>query len=257
MTGGTFTKTYATEAERVRAQHNHEWLSHHAAPMTVPPITGSGPGKLTFAWTDGRHAEPRDLEQLARHLGACHEAAWRSTLHKARLTTAYVSDGHVLASFIGPRATALCERFRVGYVASAQALDATLALLHRTADRPAAFYKDTNPRNILIPASGPPVTVDTDDLTLAPFAYDLAKLVVTLSMTYGQLPVALIDRALTAYNTAAAAHHARLGEITLTQLMEYAELHGILTAPYVGRGGYRRPWPHVRPTPTPRSPTCP
>lgn len=256
MTGRTYTKAYASEARRVTAQRNHEWLSRHAGPMALPPITGSRLRELAFVWADGRYAEPRDLEPVARHLGSCHEAAWRSSLHKARLTTAYVSDGHALAAFVGPRAAALCRRFREGHIASGKALAAALTLLNRTADRPVAFYKDANPRNILIPRSGPPVTVDTDDLTLAPFGYDLAKLVVTLSMTYGSLPVALIDEALTAYNSAAATHHPQLGRTTLTQLMEYAELHGILTAPYLGRGGYRWPWTRVRPTPTPRRRTC-
>ncbi|MGP4083736.1 phosphotransferase [Streptomyces sp. KR55] len=256
MTGRTFTKAYATEVKRVTAQRNHEWLSRHAEPMVLPPITGSRLRELTFAWVDGRHVKPRDLKRVARHLGSCHEAAWRRSLHQARLTTAYVSDGHVLAGFVGPRATALCQRFRDGYITSARALDATLTLLHRTADRPAAFYKDCNPRNILITLSGPPVTIDTDDLTLAPFGYDLAKLVVTLSMTHGPLPADLIDQALTAYNSAAAAHHPQLGQTTLTQLMEYAELHGILAAPYLGRGGYRWSWTRVRPTSTPRRKTC-
>ena len=44
------------------------------------------------------------------------------------------------------------------------------------ADGPAAFYKDANPRNFLITPAGHPVTIDFDDLTLAPFGYDLAKL---------------------------------------------------------------------------------
>ncbi|WP_443060261.1 phosphotransferase [Streptomyces sp. NBC_00444] len=242
--------------KRAAAQRNHEWLSRHAGPMTLPALIGARPRALTLAWADGRHVEPRDLERVARHLGSCHEAAWRSSLHTARLTTAHVGNDHVVADFVSLRAAALRRRFRSGYLASARTLDATLTLLHRTTDRPAAFYKDTNPRNILITASGPPVTVDTDDLTLAPFGYDLAKLVVTLSMTYGPLPVALIDQALTAYNSAAAEHHSQLGQTTLTQLMEYAELHGILTAPYLGRGGYRQPWTRVRPTPTPRRLTC-
>jgi aminoglycoside phosphotransferase (APT) family kinase protein len=254
MTGRTFTKVYATEAKRETAQRNHEWLSRHAGPMALPPITGSRSRKLTLAWVDGRYAEPRDLERVARHLGSCHAAAWGNSLHKARLTTAFVSDGQVLAGFVGPRAAALCRRFREGHVTSARALDAALALVHRAAGCPVAFYKDTNPRNILITPSGPPVTIDTDDLTLAPFGYDLAKLVVTLSMTHGPLPVDLVERALTAYNSAAAAHHQQLGRTTLTRFMEYAELHGILTAPYLGRGGYRWPWTRVRPTP--RRPAC-
>lgn len=256
MTGRTFTKAYATEAQRVRAQRNHEWLSCHAEPMALPPITGSRARELTFTWVDGRHPEPRDLERVAQHLGSCHGSAWHSCLHKARLTKTYVSDGHVLEGFVGPRAATLCQRFHEGHIASAQALDATFTLLLKSVGRPAAFYKDSNPRNILITPAGPLVTIDTDDLTLAPFGYDLAKLVVTLSMTHGPLEVQQVNRALTAYNSAAAAHHPQLGRTTLTQLMEYAELHGFLTAPYLGRGGYRRPWTRVRPTPTPRRPAC-
>jgi len=56
----------------------------------------------------------------------------------------------------------------------------------------------------LITPDGLPVTIDFDDLTLAPFGYDLAKLVVTLAMTYGELPGEQIAAALFAYNTDAA-----------------------------------------------------
>jgi hypothetical protein len=254
MTARTFTKTYATKSKRATAERNHEWLRRHVTPMTLPSITGARQKELTFEWIDGRYVEPRDLERVAQHLGSCHAAAWRSELHRARLTTAYVSDGQVLAAFIAPRASALVRRFRDGHIASSRALDAILTLLHRTADRPVTFYKDTNPRNLLITTSGRPITIDTDDLTLAPFGYDLAKLVVTLSMTHGPLPDDLVKRTLAAYNAAAATHHPRLGRTTHTQLMEYAELHGFLTAPYLGRGGYRWPWTHVRPTP--RRPIC-
>ncbi|KPI15677.1 aminoglycoside phosphotransferase [Actinobacteria bacterium OK074] len=267
MTGRTFTKAYTTEALRAKAERNHAWLDRHALPMKLPRITASGPRELTFAWAEGRHAIPGDLERLAAHLGSCHAAAWCSTLHKAKLTARYEPDGQddpVLPAFIGPRAAALCQRFRTGHIAGTQSLDAALTLLHRTAYRPAAFYKDSNPRNFVVPTRGPLITVDTDDLTLAPFGYDLAKLIVTLSMTYGPLPNEDVEGALAAYNAAAAQlHHPHLGSTTLTQLMEYAELHGILTAPYIGRGGYRWPWTRVRPTPTPRTPqpprsrTCP
>ena len=39
-------------------------------------------------------------------------------------------------------------------------------------------------RNVLVTPSGPAL-VDFDDLTLAPFGYDLAKLVVSTAMTFG------------------------------------------------------------------------
>ena len=44
-------------------------------------------------------------------------------------------------------------------------------------------------------ATGPAI-VDFDDLTLAPFGYDLAKLVVSTAMTHGPLPAEAITAAL-------------------------------------------------------------
>jgi hypothetical protein len=60
--------------------------------------------------------------------------------------------------------------------------------------------------NILITSIGRPVTVDIDDLTLAPFGYDLVKLVVTLAMTHGRLPGNALGRALGAAPTATSSH---------------------------------------------------
>ncbi len=91
-----------------------------------------------------------------------------------------------------------------------------------------------------------PVTVDFDDLTLAPFGYDLAKLVVSLSMTYGALGSARITAALDAYNTATR-HLPGVMPVTREQLMAWAEIHHILTSRYLGRAGYRHSWHAVRP----------
>jgi hypothetical protein len=77
---------------------------------------------------------------------------------------------------------------------------------------PAAFYKDSNPRNFLITGDGTIFAVDTDDLTLAPFGYDLAKLIATLTMTYGEIGPAGIETAREIYNRAAARHDATTRE---------------------------------------------
>lgn len=118
------------------------------------------------------------------------------------------------------------------------------AVLDRVGD-PVAFYKDPNIRNYL--ADGNEVAVvDFDDLTLAPFGYDLAGLVVTASMTYGRLADRSITRCLRAYRVAVAPQICSFGD-----LKRYAELHHLMLLRYLGRNGYRHPWPTVRPWPDP------
>jgi Ser/Thr protein kinase RdoA (MazF antagonist) len=92
-----------------------------------------------------------------------------------------------------------------------------------------------------------PVTIDFDDLTLAPFGYDLAKLTVTLAMTNGPLPAWQITAALDAYNTAAAAGCPQAAAVTWEQLMTWAEIHHILTSRYKDRSGYQHSWHDLRP----------
>src|SRR6266536_3346157 len=120
------------------------------------------------------------------------------------------------------------------------------ALRHARLDR--AYPTDAGH---LITADGP-IIVDADDLALAPFGYDLAKLVVTLAMTHGPLSTAAIHQALDAYNQAACRHHRGLGRVGLPTLLAWAEIHHILTSPYLGRDGYRHGWHTLRPTVQPR-----
>ena len=143
---------------------------------------------------------------LATHLGDVHGSAYVTELHQARLNQPYCAmRGHMLPSFPHRRVDAVARELHAGNVPGNGLISVARAQrLLAEADGPAAFYKDANPRNFLITPDGLPVTVDFDDLTLAPFGYDLAKLVVTLAMTYGALPGEQIAAALTAYNTAAA-----------------------------------------------------
>jgi len=115
------------------------------------------------------------------------------------------------------------------------------------ADGPAAFYKDANPRNFLITPDGTPVTIDFDHLTLAPLGYDLAKLIVTTAMTHGPLPATGIAQALDAYNTAVRQHTATV-PVTWDELMNWAEIHHILTTRYASDGRYPHLWNEVRPS---------
>jgi Ser/Thr protein kinase RdoA (MazF antagonist) len=116
------------------------------------------------------------------------------------------------------------------------------------ADGPTAFYKDANPRDFLITPDGIPITIDFDDLTLAPFGYDLAKLIVTLAMTHGPVPATAIAEALNAYNSAAASQHTALTLVTWDKLMDWAEIHHVLTARYAADGRYPYHWNQTRPS---------
>jgi hypothetical protein len=118
------------------------------------------------------------------------------------------------------------------------------------ADGPPAFYKDANPRNFLITPAGELVTIDFDDLTLAPLGDDLAKLVVCLAMTYGPLPTALAAGALAAYNTSAARYSASR-EVTWPELMNWAEIHYILTSRHAADPRYPFKWDKARPSSPP------
>ena len=142
--------------------------------------------------------------------------------------------GHEIPGFLGKRLAATARELESGRVPGAAfSAGEARALLHGACGGPAAFYKDANRRNFLITPAGP-VTVDFDDLTLAPFGYDLAKLVVSLSMTYGALGSARITAALGAYN-AATRHLPAVMPVTREQLMAWAEIHHILTSRYLGR----------------------
>ncbi|MEV4941456.1 phosphotransferase [Streptomyces zaomyceticus] len=234
-----FTKRYETAAQVASAARHHAWLAEHARPLRLPALTVIGPTTLTYEWIDGRPARTEDLPALAGLLGDAHGAAWTTDLRPTSLTTPHrFRDGIVFGDYIGPRQTALRRRLERGYLPDRVALHAMLTLLEKTAEGPTAFYKDSNPRNFIITEADDVYTVDTDDLTLAPMAYDLAKLIATLVLTYGPLPTPTIDSALRAYNEAAERHYPRLGTTDRERLDDFLALHAVLTAPYAGRNGY-------------------
>ncbi|MFD4537914.1 phosphotransferase [Kitasatospora sp. NPDC058397] len=117
--------------------------------------------------------------------------------------------------------------------------------LERAATMPAAFYKDANPRNFLTTNTRVAV-IDFDSLTLAPFGYDLAKIVVTTAMTTGPLPEATIRQAVDTYNRHP--QHRGLPGCTWGEFAAWCEFHHVLTAPYLGTNNYRFSWHTVRPT---------
>ncbi|MEW1722076.1 phosphotransferase [Streptomyces sp. NPDC093109] len=247
MTRTRFTKYYDTPAQAAEAARHYAWLAAHAKPLRQPELTTVGPTSLTFAYVEGRHAQVQDLPRLAALLGDAHGAAWASDLHGSRLDSRhYFQDGSVFGDFRSCREAALRRRLETGHLPNIAALRAMLTLLERTAEGPTAFYKDSNPRNFLFTEDGTVFSIDTDDLTLAPFAYDLAKLITTLTMTYGPLGPADINAALVGYNQAAARHDAQLGATGRERLDDFLALHSVLTAPYAGRNGYHYGLPAPR-----------
>lgn len=230
-----FTKTYTDDATRRTAAANHQWLT--SLGIRLPALLAERSHELTFSFIDGRHAEPHDLVPLAAYLGHIHMLAYHAELHHARLDRPYTTpSGHHIPDFLSPRIQAIEERLQSGLVPNPH-LDITQIkqLMRQAASGPAAFYKDTNPRNILITTDGPTM-VDFDDLTLAPFGYDLAKLIVTLTMTHGCAPQ--LSHALAAYNSAVAS----ITNVARRELMNWTEIHHILTTPYIGTNGYMFLW---------------
>ncbi|MDK9494343.1 phosphotransferase [Streptomyces katrae] len=239
-----FTKHYETPGSVASAARHHAWLAEHVRPLRLPALSVVGPTSLTYERIDGRPARPEDLPVLAALLGDAHGAAWTSNLRPAALNTPHrFRDGTAFDDYIGTRQTALRRRLEQGHLPDQAALQALLGLLEKTAEGPTAFYKDSNVRNFIVTEADGIYTVDTDDLTLAPMGYDLAKLIVTLFLTYGPLPAPAIDAALLTYNEAAERHAARLGTTDRERLDDFLALHSVLTAPYAGRNGYRYCWP--------------
>jgi hypothetical protein len=240
-----FTKEFASPQTLRAAQDHHDWIARTNPGTRIPAIIHTRPGEIDFEHIDGRHAGPEDLVDLANLLGQQHIEAHTSELHAARLDTPHTSGEVTIADFCGARIHRVSTLLGQG---AAPGSLLTFAAAHRWLERatalPASFYKDANPRNFLITTMGP-VVIDFDSLTLAPFGYDLAKLVVAITMTSGPLPGDTIHQALDTYNR----HPQRknLPGCTILDFAAWTEIHHILTAPYLGKHGYRFSWHTNRP----------
>jgi Ser/Thr protein kinase RdoA (MazF antagonist) len=177
-----------------------------------------------------------DLPQLAEAVGVMHRAA-APALAGARLDRPWRAGPLAIPDFTETRRKPLhraVQRRGLGV----SRID---AILDRVADLPPSIYKDSNLRNFLVTAKGIAV-VDFDDLTLAPYGYDLAKLITSLAMTYGQVPARQIELAIAIYNDAVGANVCTAAEMAI-----WTELNWHLTADYLGQNHYLFPWPAVRP----------
>jgi hypothetical protein len=231
-TNVVFTKRYEDPRRAAAAAAHRDWLANLDCGVHVPALQSKGPHHLVLEHLGHRQPGLGDLEVLAQALGRLHAAAYTRQLHAARLDEPFSAPNDlVICDFVTPRRNALVQ------------------IPLQVAASPAAFYKDANIRNFLLTDAGVAV-VDFDDLTLAPFGYDLAKLIVSAAMSHGSLDPHEVRRALTTYN-----EHTAQRDIDTTcspeQLRLYAELHHRLTVRYLHRNGYHHAWPDVRPWPEP------
>ncbi len=228
MTGAVFVKRYPTEDRAAAARVHRDWVAGLESGVRLPALRSAMTRELIFEHLGSRHPNSDDLTILAQALGQLHKAAYSRQLNAGRLDKPFpAQNGLIISDFVTPRRTAL-ERMPLPVMGL-----------------PAALYKDANIRNFLLTDDGVAI-VDFDDLTLAPFGYDLAKLVVTTAMTHGHLDPHVVEIALGTYNS----HTAQAGRDTTCsspQLRLYAEFHHMLTARYLHRNGYRHSWPDVRP----------
>lgn len=217
----TFVKTYPSPAQAQAAADNLAWLSTLDSGVRLPQWWSVTNRQLYLEELPGRQPAPDDLPAVADALGRLHDAAHARHLHAAVLDAPFSTGGITIADFVTVRRASLARQ----------------PVPHHTL--PVALYKDTNIRNVLITGAGVAL-VDFDDLTLAPFGYDVAKLVVTTAMTHGV--AGDVQATLAAYN-------ARVGPNACppARLHAYAELHHTLTSRYLGRHGYQHAWPQVRP----------
>ncbi|BAJ29050.1 MULTISPECIES: phosphotransferase [Kitasatospora] len=242
----TFTKTYLSAQAQQQSLAHHRWIARTNPDVRIPRIVQVRPTEIDFEHLEGRHGGPDDLVALANLLGHQHTSAHTRELHAARLDTPHTHDTITITGFADGRRERLHRLLASGTVPEpALTPEAADDWLKQAAIMPAAFYKDSNPRNFLI-ADADVAVIDFDSLTLAPFGYDLAKLVVSTAMTTGPLPEDAIRRAVDAYN-----HHPRQRGLPGCSWREFAawcEFHHVLTTPYLGTNGYRFSWHTTRPS---------
>lgn len=219
-----FRKAYSSDTHADTARRHYRWLKQFDSAVRLPALLGQDGTTLIFEYLDGHTVEPDDMRSAASVLGKLHAATHREQLSAARLDRPFVVDQQLtVRDFLAPRRSLSSQ-------------------VRRFRGLPAALYKDANVRNFVVGPTGTAV-IDFDELTLAPFGYDLAKLIVSCSMTYGNIGRTRIRTTLDGYN----------GELlpSLTcpedRLRQFATLQHLLTAPYQGRHGYQYVWTDVDP----------
>lgn len=232
---GTWTKTYPTAEAAATAALHYQWI-RDVGHLTVPDLLRRNDRRLVFEHIDGRHVAPADLPAIAGVLARFHIAAHEHLGGRRAGQAHHVSDALIIPAFDHRRRQRIVELLAESAQRPRLTSSQAEAWIDRATHLPAAVYKDANVRNFLITETGS-VAVDFDTLTLAPLGYDLAKLVVSATMTYGPLRGSLIARAVSVYN--AALSTADLPACTTEEFAAWTAIHHLLTSPYQGLNGYR------------------
>lgn len=242
MNPAVFTKRYRTPDDSATAAAHHQWLISLRSGLSFPALLDRSGAALQFEYIPGTTAVPSDLPAIAEALGQLHRAAREHGLRGADVNQRIALDGgHFMSGFAPPRRARLhAALLTVRSPLTDELVDNWLA---GATQLPAALYKDANPRNVIFPSERGPIFVDFDTLTLAPVGYDLAKLLVTTSMSFGSLTRRHMLDALAAYT---AALDLDPGSCTLSHVQVWAEFHHLLTSPWLGRH-YTHDWAAVRP----------
>ncbi|WP_344831755.1 aminoglycoside phosphotransferase family protein [Actinocorallia longicatena] len=222
---------------------NYDWL-RDVGQISVPDLIHRDGRDLVFAHVDGHHPAPADLPDLAVALARFHVEAHRKLAGAAMNEPHPTTSGLTIPGFSHRREQRLIELLAAPNPPRTRlTAEAVRAWISHADALPPAVYKDTNLRNILIDQGSKPVNVDFDTLTLAPFGYDLAKLIVSAVMTYGSLATGTIGEMLDRYNVFLS--QAALRPCAKDEFTAWIEMHHILTFPYLGRNGYRYSWIEV------------
>ncbi len=225
----TYTKSYPTVSRLNRALQNHLWLKElRTCQLAEVSAVDRADARVELGWVHGRHPRLDDVDRVCRELGRFH--------------------GTLLTEALAPRLAELpgFAESRVDALAAAMGNFSAPAQMRENVERfvllcdqqlPQAIYKDSNLRNLVI--EDETVThLDYDDLTRAPIGYDLAKFLLSVSLTFGVSPP--IDAALAAYCDSAAVAGAERQLLGVPPGMVEAmlEINWLLTAPYAGANGY-------------------
>jgi Ser/Thr protein kinase RdoA (MazF antagonist) len=229
MTRQLYVKRYTDPARCATALANYRWLASLDSGIRMPALRDAGSTHLAFEHLGDRQPGPGQLPVVAEALGTLHATAHTRQLRAAGLDQPFTTaNGLRIDDFVTERRHALRQ--------VPLELDGL----------PATVYKDSNVRNFLLTDDGVAV-IDFDDLTLAPFGYDLAKLIVAAAMTHGPLSRAAITAALDTYNTCVVEAVGQAAACPLRRLRAFADMHHVMTAGYLHRNGYRHAWPDVTP----------
>lgn len=244
MTPSTWLKVFITTDACKAAAANYHWIAAHSDPTFLPRLLNLDDRALLFEYVPGHHAQPQDLPALAVLLGRFHAALCATQLRDARMDQPFHAAGLTIPSFVDVRERRLLTRLRSAPLPDTWlTADLIRKWMHAAAGLPSSVYKDSNVRNFLI--ADTVIAVDFDVLTLAPFGYDLAKLVVSAVMTYGHISEDLVAGVLDLYNDAV--NEVGVPGCPLEEFAVWAECHHVLTSPYLGSNGYQVPWSTARP----------